>query len=255
MQAMAYQNVKRELDRRSKVANNFVSFHSERINKLTNLYNQTPKANFSKNLNGLYSAHLLSSKRYSFVNNNELVTETSCLVNIENNIVKNIYLYGKEKFELDYPKNSPETSRISNGIVKYSDYETLATETLLILEPYFVKTPKKYTLDSKGVAYISVWSNNKKEEGKVVYIQELDDKGNIVREISAPLVYAKSENLLDANTITTLKVNSGNSLLFFGEITQTPYGRFPLFPRMSKKDTKPLEDGENRMVEIKKYRD
>lgn len=66
MQAMAYQNIKRELDRRRDVANNFVSYHSDKITKLTNLYNQVPKGNFSKNLNGVYAAHLFNSRKAVF---------------------------------------------------------------------------------------------------------------------------------------------------------------------------------------------
>lgn len=255
MQAIAYQNIKNELDRRRSVANNFVSYHSDKISKLTNLYNQIPKSNFSKNLNGIFSAHLFNTRKYSFVNNQELATEISCLVRIENNIVKNIYLYGKEKLELNYPKENPENSLISNGIVKYSNYETLDTVTLLILEPYMSKTPKEYSLIKDKVGFLTIWTDNKKEEGKILYIQELDGKGNIIREISTPLTYAKNQNLIDPNKTIKLPMNSGNSFLFFGEVTQTPYGRFPLYPKMSKKDTHPLEDGEDRIIEIKKYRE
>jgi len=255
MQAMQFQNIKRELDRRINVANNFVSYHSDRITKLTNLYNQVPKTNFSEILNGLYSAHLFSSRKYSFVNNQELVAETNCLVKVENNIVKNIYLYGKENFEIDYPKEHAENSQLSNGIVKYSNYETLETVTLLILEPYLSKTPKEYSLTKDGVGYLTIWTDNKKEEGKILYIQELDDKGNVVREISTPLVYSKSEDVIDKDIAVKLPMNSGNSFLFFGEVTQTPYGRFPLYPKMSKKDMKALKDGEERIVKIKKYRE
>lgn len=255
MQALAYRNIKNELDRRRNVANNFVSYHSDKISKLTNLYNQVPKNNFSKNLNGLYSAHLFNSRKYSFVNNQELVTETGCLVNVENNVIKNIYLYGKEKFELNYPQENPENSMISNGIVKYSNYETLETVTLLILEPYMSKTQKKYSLIKDGVGFLTIWTDNKKEEGKILYVQELDAKGNIVREISTPLTYAKNEALIDSNKTIKLPMNSGNNFLFFGEVTQTPYGRFPLYPKMSTKDGKALDDGEERIIEIKKYRE
>lgn len=255
MQALQFQNIKTELDRRSNVANNFVGYHSDRITKLTNLYNQISKVNFSKNLNGLYSAHLFSSKKYSFVNNQELVTETNCLVKVENNIIKNVYLYGKEEFELNYPKEYPEVSNISNGIVKYSDYQNLETVTILILEPFMSRNPKEHSLIKAEVGYLTIWTDNKKEEGKILYIQELNDKGNIVREISTPLTYAKNEKLIVQDKTTRIPVNSGNALLFFGEITQTPYGQFPLYPKMSKNDMKPLKDGEERTVEIKKYRE
>ena len=62
-------------------------------------------------------------------------------------------------------------------------------------------------------------------------------------------------DLYDKNKAVKIPMNSGNNLLFFGEVTQTPYGRFPLYPKMSKKDMKALEDGEERIVEIKKYRE
>jgi hypothetical protein len=255
MQAMSYQTIKNELDRRSNVANNFTNYHSDRINKLTNLYNQIPKNNFKKPLNGLYSASLFNTRKYSFVNNQELVTETSCLVNVENNIVKKIYLYGKEKFELDYPKDYPESSLISNGIVKYSDYATLETVTLLIIEPYISSKTKTYSLNSKGVGFITIWSSDKKNEGKIIYIQEIDKNGNIIREISAPIIYAKNEKSIDIENSIKIPVNSGDKLSFFGEITKTPYGMFPLFPKISKDCNSPLLDNEERPVEIKKYRE
>ena len=55
----------------------------------------------------------------------------------------------------------------------------------------------------------------------------------------------------------TLKIpfNVNNSLLFFGEITNTPYGRFPLYPKTSKDNNKPLSNNEHRFVKKKKYRE
>ena len=254
LQAMQYNVIKKEINRRLTTANNFAQFQSDKIEKLQNFYNQIPKSEFNKNLNGLYSASVLTKKKYSFVNNQELVAETPALVNVENNIIKNIYLYGKEKWELDYPKNNPEKSHLFNGFVNYSDFKTLETFTVLVLEPYSTANPTDYKLSSDGVSFIALWTSNKDAEGKTIYIQELDKNGNIIREISAPINYAKNEKSIDSS-FTRIPMNSNNKLLFFGEVTNTPFGNFPLYPRMSKSDMNALKDGEIRLVEIKKYRE
>ena len=254
LQAMQYNVIKKEINRRLTTANNFAQFQSDKIEKLQNFYNQIPKSEFNKNLNGLYSASVLTKKKYSFVNNQELVAETPALVNVENNIIKNIYLYGKEKWELDYPKNNPEKSHLFNGFVNYSDFKTLETFTVLVLEPYSTANPTDYKLSSDGVSFITLWTSNKDAEGKTIYIQELDKNGNIIREISAPINYAKNEKSIDSS-FTRIPMNSNNKLLFFGEVTNTPFGNFPLYPRMSKSDMNALKDGEIRLVEIKKYRE
>lgn len=254
LQAIQYNTIKKELNRRLTTANNFAQFQSDKIGKIQNFYNQIPKSEFNKNLNGIYSASILSKKKYSFVNNQELVAETPVLVNVENNVIKNIYLYGKEKWELDYPKNNPEKSYLSNGFVSYSDFKTLETITVVVLEPYTTTNPTNYKLTSDGVSFITLWTSNKDAAGKTIYIQELDKNGNIIREISSPINYAKNEKLVD-DSFTKIPMNSNNKLLFFGEVTNTPFGNFPLYPRMSKSDMNALKDGENRLVEIKKYRE
>lgn len=182
------------------------------------------------------------------------MTETPALVKIENNVIKNIYLYGKEKMELDYPINNPEKSLLSNGFVVYSDYKTLETTTVLVLEPYSTKASTNYKLITNDVSYITLWSSNKDAEGKTIYVQEIDKNGNIIREVSSPISYAKNEKEISPN-LPKIPMNSNNKLLFFGEVTRTPYGNFPLYPRMSKSDMNVLKDGEIRLVEIKKYRE
>lgn len=254
LQAMQYNIIKKELDRRLNTANNFARFQSDKIEKLQNFYNQIPKTEFNKTLNGIYSASVLSKRKYSFVNNQELISETPALVNVENNVIKNIYLYGKEKMELDYPKNNPEKSYLSNGFVVYSDFKTLETITILVLEPYTTSNPTNYKLTTNDTSFITLWSSNKDAEGKIIYIQELDKNGNIIREISTPIIYAKNEKAID-DSFPKIPMNSNNKLLFFGEVTKTPYGDFPLYPRMSKSDMNALKDGEIRLVEIKKYRE
>jgi hypothetical protein len=180
LQTMAFNQMKNELNRRLKTANNFAQFQSDKISKVESFYNQIPKSEFNKSLNGVFSAHVLSKKKYSFVNNQELVTETPALVNIENSIIKNIYLYGKEKMELDYPKTNPEKSLLSNGFAVYSDYKTLETTTILVLEPYSTSAATNYKLITNDVSYVTLWSSNKNADGKIIYIQELDKNGNII---------------------------------------------------------------------------
>lgn len=254
LQAMAYNQIKSELNRRYNTANTFAQFHQENINKLQEFYNQIPKSEFKNIVNGIYTAYLIEKKKYSFVNNQELVTQTPVLVNVENDIVKNIYLYGKEKMEILFPKNYPEKSKLSNGFVVYNDYETLNSTTLLVLEPYTNKNPTNYVPSKNDVSYITVWTSNKKDEGKIIYIQELDKKGNIIREISTPILYSKNKKEIN-DDYKKIPINPNCKLLFFGEVTKTPYGNFPLYPRMSKSDMNELKDGEYRTVEIKKYRE
>lgn len=255
-QAMMMRSVQEELARRQKVVNNFSSEHSNKINKLSNLYSQIPQKNFAKSLNGWQNANLFSQKKYSFSNNQEFVTATSCLVYVENNIIKEIYLYGKKNFKMDYPEKFPENSVISNGIVKYTDFETLETSTIVLIEPYVISKSKVSELSETGSGFLTIWSSNKKDEGKIIYIQELDNKGNILREVSKEIMYAKnSKDVAQNSNVAKTAFNTSNNFLFFGEVTSTPFGDLPLFPKTSKDNNKPLSDNEHRFVEIKKYRE
>lgn len=244
-----------ELRRRQNVANNFINYQSSRIGNLQKMYNSIPSSNFDKNLNGIFSAHLLVNKKLSLLNGQETVVETSCLVVVENNVVKNIYLYGYEEMELDYPKNNSQNSMISNGFVVYSDYESLETYTLLIIEPYLTNTPKSYSITKDKVAYVTVWSSDKDDEGKSIHIQELDKKGNVINETLTQIVYSKNEKSIDTQSTLKVPLNSNNSLLFFGEVTNTPLGLMSLYPKMSKSNFKPLKEAEHRLVKINKYRE
>lgn len=254
MQAIAYQQVQRELNRRLETANTFANHHAEQIGKLQNFYSGIPAANFNKILNGTYSAHVLSKKKYSFVNNQELVNHTPALVDIENNVITNIYLYGKEKMQSDLPQRYPQNSMLSNGIVVYSDYKTLESTTVLVLEPYTSNNIETNSPTKNTVSYITLWSSDQKDEGKTIYVQEIDKKGNIIQEVSGVINYSKNSKMIDEG-FPKIALNSNNKLLFFGEVTDTPFGRFPLYPKISKSDNEPLKDNERRFVEIKKYRE
>jgi hypothetical protein len=257
MNAIAIQNIKNELIRRKNVANTFIVEHANRLNKLSNLYKKIPENKFKQILNGTYNGYFIMKKKYSFSDEIELQTEIDCKIVVENNVVKNIYLYGKKSFELDYPSKYPDNSLLTNGIAKYYDYDNLQESTIVILEP-FLNSNVKYNvpISNDGVGYLTVWSNDKKDSGKKIYIQELNNNGSIFREYETKIVYAKNSKEIE-NSANTLKIpfNVNNSLLFFGEITNTPYGRFPLYPKTSKDNNKPLSNNEHRFVEIKKYRE
>jgi hypothetical protein len=255
LQAAAYNNVKREIQRREKVATNFARYNSSRIDKVNSLYKQIPNSNFNRNISGKFNAHLFLQRKYSFISNQELVTEIPCLVIVENNKVVDIYPYGKKGFELKYPKEMESASYLSNGIVKYTDFNTLESVTVILLEPYLSNSAKQYSPLEKGTGFITLYTSKSKDEGRTVWVQEIDDKGNIVREISTQLVYAKKESELENMAIKPIPFNTGNELYYFGEPVETPYGTFPLFMKTSKSDTKELDDNENRFVKIKEYRD
>lgn len=255
LQAVAYQNVKKEINRRQNIANNFAKRNSNRIEKLTTMYNNIPKNNFKRVVNGSFSANLFIQRKYSFVNNQELVTEIPCLVKVVDGRLTELYPYGKKGFELEYPKNYSSQSTFSNGIVKYSNYETLETITIVLIEPYLSDNPKQYGLNEKGTGFVTVWTSKKDDKGKTIFIQELDNRGNIVREVPTKLVYAKNEKELKEMDIKPIAVNTDNEIHYFGEPTQTPYGVYPLYPKTSKSNQKPLSDNEVRLVQIKKYRE
>jgi hypothetical protein len=255
LQTQVYNTIKTEIQRRKNVATNFANINSNRIEKVNSIYKQIPASNFKKNINGQFSAHLFIERKYSFINNQELVTEIPCLVIVENSKITNIYPYGKKGFELDYPKEMGSSSYLSNGIVKYTDFNTLETVTVVLLEPYLSDNPKQHSVLENGTGFITLYTSNNKDEGRIVWIQESDKKGNIIREVSTPLIYAKNEDALAEMNIKPIPFNTDNQLYYFGEPVQTPYGKFPFFMKTSKSDTKGLDNNEKRFVEIKKYRD
>ncbi|OYU83063.1 MAG: hypothetical protein CFE24_12960 [Flavobacterium sp. BFFFF2] len=257
MQAMAMQNIKMELERRKNVANTFISEHSNRLNKLSALYKKIPESKFKQNLTGVYNGYFIMKKKYSFSNENELQTEIDCKIVIKNNVVKNIYLYGKKAFEIENPSKYPENSLLVNGIARYYDYDNLQESTIIVLEPYLNANSKNnLIISNEGAGFLTIWSNDKKDKGKKIYIQEISSNGAIIREYETGIIYAKNAKEIENSTdVLKIPFNTNTSFLFYGEVTNTPYGRFPLFPKISKKNNEPLSDNEHRYVEIKKYRE
>jgi hypothetical protein len=258
MQNVMLAEVRKNLLDRQNLISGFYSRNQVKLNKIFNIYNQIPEANFNKNLNGLYKCYYITQKRYIYANNNEIISVEDCIVNIENNIIKNIYLYGNKEMELDLPTNYPIESEIYKGNVTYLDVEKLETYRIILLEPYTTsKSISIKPLENK-IGYITLWSNNKKEEGKIVYVQELSsDKKQLIREISVKINYAKNEKELQSNIdkFPKIAVNIGNVINYLGEITSTHFGNIALHTKTSNSDLKPLNENEYRLVEIKKYRE
>lgn len=252
VQTMVYNQVKTELNRRISVAKNFSRYENDKLQNTLKLYNSIPVENFSKEVNGVFEGYLINSERYSFVNLQKLSTVTPILVEIKNNNVENVFLYGKRKMQLNLSNLS--NNKLTSGSLQLNNYNSSEESTVLVLEPFVTDNPKKYNITEEGVSYITVWSSNKKDEGKVIYIQELDVNGNIIREISTNIQFAKNEKELNSS-LKKIPINSNSKLLFFGEISPTPYGNFPLYPKTPKNNFNALNDNEHRFVEIKKYRD
>lgn len=248
-------DIENELRRRENVANNFTQRNINLIKEINKLYKSIPFQNFANKVNGQFSAHLIFKKKYSLINGHELAAEVPCLIKVEDNKLTQIFPYGKKGFELDYPKEMPLSSYLSNGLVQYKDIKTKDTLTVVLLDPYLFDNPKQYRVNNKGYGFITFYTSQKREEGRIVWIQEIDENGNVFREMSQPLVYAKNEDSIITMNIKPIAINTGYDLYYFGDTTITQYGALPLFLKTSEFDTKPLNDNENRFVRIEIYRD
>lgn len=249
-------HLEKELRRRETVANNFINSNIEKVNKVQNLYNRIPVNQFNKVLNGQFKGHVFLNRKYSFLNGEELYTEIPAIINVENDIVKNIYLYEKEGFELKYPMEQPQKSKLNNGLVEYVDMAAYETITVVLVEPYLFDNPENPEVDKDEYGYLSIYAKKKRDDGKTVWIQEIDVKKNQVnREFTVKLKYLKNKKELESEDFEKYPVNTKYSIYYFGEPVQRPFGRIPLFLKVSKKNQKPLKNNEHRIVEIKNYRD
>lgn len=255
MQQAAYANIQNELERRRQTANQFYERNTNRIDNITRIYNSIPLKNFNKDLSGVFNGNILVVKNYSFANGQKILSEIPVLVEIEQNQVKNIYSYGKIGFSSDFPRKYPEQSYLKNGIVEYNDYKTLEKTTLVLTEPYLSNNTGNKKVKESETGYLVPWTSKKKDDGKKIYIQELNVDGEIVREIETKLTYVKNKKELEKNNIKKIPINAGNDILYFGRPTNTSFGKFPLYLKVSKSDQKPLKNGEVREVKIKKYRE
>ncbi|WP_421497981.1 hypothetical protein [Flavobacterium columnare] len=245
--ATANQN---ELRRRQKVANNFIETNKISLAEILKKYNNIPEKNFNLNLSGMYSCYLLEKKNFSFLNNQIATNVVPSLVKINENMVEGVFLYGKEKMDI-ISNYSLKNYKLSKGILNL-DYNT----TLIVVECFEKNNENlRYSFNAEESGYISLWTDNEKEDGKIVYIQELNKYGGIIREVSGELKYFKNKKNIIVDNLVKIPINPNNSLLFFGEPTKTIYGTFSLYPKMDKKYFLPLKANEHRIVEIKKYRE
>lgn len=249
LQAMAIQNLQKELTRRQNVANNFINLHSNSLKGLIEQYQSIPKENFNIVLNGKYSASLIENNSYSFVNNNKIKTVTSVLAEFKDNVLINVYRYGIEAMKNDFIVTN-NNFKIENGVVKLS-----MENSIVVIEPYYLNNVDRTYSFYENVGYINLWTDNKSEVGKTVYVQQLDKNGNIIREFQTPLLFSKNKKTLETDITNKIPVLPDYEFLFFGEPTQTNIGLMPLHLKVNKNDYSAIKNQEHKYVEIKKYRE
>lgn len=259
MRNAAMVQVYNNLKARQNTIDNFANENQQKLDKILAIYNSIPKENFNKNLAGIFKAYFISSKKYCYAPNNELSCVEDCYVSVKNNIITNIYMFGNKEIENTLPTEYPENSLIRNGFVKYINLDNLETFNIVLIEPYLKNVNSNLALKENNVGYITLWSSDKDDVGKTVYIQELYDKySKLNREVAVKIQYAKNEKEIMAspNAIKT-PFNLNYTIFYLGEVTNTPYGRIPLATKVSdpKANNKELGANEHRYVQIKKYRE
>lgn len=259
MQNAAMMQVYNNLKARQYTIDNFAKENQQKLDKILTIYNTIPKDNFKKILNGTYKAYFISNKKYCYAPDYELSYVEDCYVNVKSNVITNIYMFGNKELENNLPSENPENSMLSNGFVKYINLDNLETYNIVIIEPYLKNVDSNLSLKENNVGYITLWSSNKEDEGKIVYVQELFDKyTKLNREIAVKIQYAKNEKEIKANT-NAIKTpfNLNYTIFYLGEVTNTPYGRIPLATKISdpKENNKELNSNEHRYVQVKKYRE
>lgn len=259
MQNVAMMQVYNNLKARQFTIDNFANVNQQKLDKISIIYNSIPKENFNKVLSGTFKAYLISSKKYSYAPNNELAYVEDCYVKVINNVITNIYMFGNKEIENTLPIEYPENSMIRNGFVKYIDLENLENFSVILIEPYLKNANPNLALKENNVGHITIWSSDKNDVGKIVYIQELyDNYTKLNREVAVKIQYAKNEKEIMANpNAVKTSFNLNYTIFYLGEVTNTPYGRIPLATKVSnpRVNNKELEPNEHRYVEIKKYRE
>lgn len=259
MQNTAMMQIYNNLKARQYTIDNFAKENQQKLDKILTIYNTIPKDNFKKVLNGTYKAYFISNKKYCYAPDYELSYVEDCYVNVKSNVITNIYMFGNKELENNLPSENPENSMLSNGFVKYINLDNLETYNIVIIEPYLKNVDSNLSLKENNVGYITLWSSNKEDEDKIVYVQELFDKyTKLNREIGVKIQYAKNEKEIKANTnASKTPFNLNYTIFYLGEVTNTPYGRIPLATKISdpKENNKELNSNEHRYVQVKKYRE
>ena len=259
MQNVAMIQVYNNLKARQNIIEYLYNENKSKLDKIISIYNTISKENFNKNLNGIYRAYFISNRKYCYAPNNEITIVEDCYVNVLNNQISNIYMFGNKEMENNLPKEYPENSILRYGVAKYLDVVNLKTFDVVLIEPYLKTIDSSLTLNENNVGYITIWSSNKEDEGKTVYVQELYEKfTKLNREIVVKIQYAKNEKEIKAN-INAIKipVNLKYNLFYLGEVTNTPYGKIPLATKISdpKENSLEFKNNEHRFIQVKKYRE
>lgn len=245
----------KELDRRSKVENKFFNDLRNKFEMIDVWMNKIKNENLYKSLkDGYYYASFLERKQFSFSKNNEILYEEKCIVYIENDNVKELYIKGFKNLKSSLPSKYAKQCKVVEGVVKFQDFETLKQYTILIFEPFVNPDYQEAIIEDGKIGEICFWTSNKKDEGKPIFVQELDKDGYIKREVETKLIYAKNEK--EALTIVDdykVKVESGVKLLFFTQPMTSYIGFYPMYPRVSKSDLENLKQDEFRIIKVKDY--
>lgn len=259
IQNAAMIQVYNNLKARQNTIDNFARENQQKLDKIITIYNSIPKNNFNKVLNGVYKAYFISNKKYCYAPDYELSYVEDCYVNVKSNIITNIYMFGNKELESNLPSENPENSILNNGFVKYINLDNLETYYIVIIEPFLKNVDSNSSLKENNVGYITLWSSNKEDEGKIVYVQELfDNYTKLNREIAVKIQYAKNEKEIKANTnASKTPFNLNYTIFYLGEVTNTPFGRIALATKISnpKENNRELTPNEHRYVQIKKYRE
>lgn len=238
------------INKRAKISDNFGFWQNEKIDKIQKLYERIPVNKFNKKVNGIYAAHLINQKKLAYANETKLFVEEPILVNIVNDEIKDIYLYGKEKMRFDFHSEDPLI--LDKGKVEYFDSQNNMF-TIFILEPYINNKRIEHQLIDGEVGYVVFWSSKKKYEGKVVYINELNQDGELVRQVETKIVFAKRKEDISRDKLIPLNIN--RKLEFLGKVVSSPMGNITYNPSISswKKNSSEMKDGEERYVQIYRY--
>lgn len=245
----------KEANRKVRIMNTYGQLQNDKIDRIQSIHNRIPNSEFKKKVNGIYSAHLIGKKKFALAAEQKLLFEEPILINVLNNEIKDIYLYGKEKMKIDLEKIGVDKLLLKNGFTVFYDSNLQEDITIILLDPYIGNGDNIQTTKSDEVGYITVWSPKEKLKDKKIYIQELDSEDNLVRQIETKIYYAKSEKDIPSEFL--IPINTGNKTHFLGRLVSHPIlGNVNLYPKISswrKNSNTPIKNGDIRYVEIKKY--
>lgn len=255
LQHSAYMSLQKEIHRKIRIMNTYGQLQNDKISRIQSMYDKIPKSQFRKQVNGIYSAHLIGEKKFALAAEQKLFFEEPILINVINNEVKDIYLYGKEKMRIDLQRLGVDKLLLNDGFAVFYDSNLQEYITIILLEPYIGNSENFQITKPDEVGYIAIWSSKKKLKDKKIYIQELDSEDNLVRQIETKIYYAKNEKDIPSEFL--IPINTGNKTHFLGRLTSRPIiGNTNLYPRISswrKNSDTPMKNGDIRYVEIKQY--